>query len=205
MAQCSLVPNSSTIGNMSSSDSPTTDGTYNFPADSSSSDTSELESLRVAIIRNQLESQQSNGQAIADLLQQRLAPTPTNKGYHKNQLRFLAWAQLNTVSYTTFSGNYLVNFLAADMRHSYQLQASTLKTVRAAVSHIHDDPQQRMSADQLVNSYLDTLIKQDPPVVLHRSPIDLTPALVYGRPVPSYPATSIYQTTASSKTGLPFG
>jgi len=176
---------------MSSSDSPTTGGTNNFSEDSSPSDTSELESLRVAIIRNQLESQQLNDQAIADLLHQRLAPTPTNKGYRKNQLRFLAWAQLHTVPYTTFSGNDLVNFLA-DMRHSYQLQVSTLKTVRAAVSHLHDDPQ-RMSADQLVNSYLDTLIKQDPPIVLHRSPIDLTPALVYARSVPSRPATNIKQ------------
>lgn len=190
MAQCFLVPDSLTIGHMSSSDSPTTTGgTNNF---SSPSNTSELESLRVAIIRNQLESQQLNDQAIADLLHQRLAPTPTNKGYRKIQLRFLAWAQLHTVPYTTFSGNDLVNFLA-DMRHSYQLKVSTLKTVRAAVSRLHADPQ-RMSADQLVNSYLDTLIKQGPPVVLHRcSTIDLTPALVYARSVSSRPATNIKQ------------
>ncbi|KAL7310220.1 hypothetical protein PS15m_009744 [Mucor circinelloides] len=121
--ECSLVPDSPTVGNLSfSSDSLTVGGTNNFSADSTPSDTLQTESLRVAIIRNQLESQQLNGQAIVNFSQQRLAPTPTNKEYCKNQLRFLTWTQLNAaVPHGTFSGKDLANFLA-DMRHSYQLQ-----------------------------------------------------------------------------------
>lgn len=104
----------------------------------------------MAIIWNQLELQQLNDKAIADLLllQRRLAPTPTNKGYRKNQVRFLTWTQLNAVPYTTFSsGKDLANFLAGT-KHCYQFhQVSTHKTMRAAVYNLHDDGPHRMGAD----------------------------------------------------------
>ncbi|KAG0731077.1 hypothetical protein G6F23_015666 [Rhizopus arrhizus] len=64
----------------------------------SPSTTQELDAIRVAIIRNKLESQHLNKHAVSDLLRQRLAPTATNKGYRKNQLRFLEWAQQHKVS-----------------------------------------------------------------------------------------------------------
>lgn len=205
-----MVPDSSTVGNLSSSsDSLTVGGTNNFSADSTPSDTLQTESLRVAIIRNQLESQQLNGQAIVNFSQQRLAPTPTNKEYCKNQLRFLTWTQLNAaVPHGTFSGKDLANFLA-DMRHSYQLQVvATLNALRAGVNyiHLHKDPQRMSAVDQLVNPYLiNTLIEQDSPVTLHhRPPIDdVSPALVYAcRSAPSLSGYQYQEVTATKIAGL---
>ncbi|CEP06982.1 hypothetical protein, partial, partial [Parasitella parasitica] len=153
-----------------------------------STDTEELESIRVAIIRNKLETQRLNPQAIEDLLRQQLAPTPTNKGYRNYQLRFIAWAQSGEISLTAFSGADVVNFLAT-LKQAHNYQVPTLKLARAAITHLHDHPS-TISTDTLVNSYLATLSRLAPPVAIHRPTIDLSPALEYARSIPSRPTTS---------------
>jgi hypothetical protein len=157
--------------------------------DTSPATIEELDALRVAIIRNKLEKTNLNTQAVDDLLSQRLANNGTNRGYRKNQLRFLAWATQQKVSYTAFTPSEMVNFLA-DMRQAHNLQASTFKTLRTAVAHLHDRSTS-ISGDNLVNSYIDTITRQDPPVSIHRLAIDISPALTYARSIASLPSTPI--------------
>lgn len=57
------------------------------------------------------------------------------------------------------------NFLA-DMRQTDHLQATTLKTLRSAVAHLHNNPS-TLSENNLVSSYLDSLVKQASPVSIH--------------------------------------
>ncbi|KAI8636298.1 hypothetical protein BD408DRAFT_460940, partial [Parasitella parasitica] len=83
----------------------------------------------------------------------------------------------------------MVNFLA-DMRQAHNLQASTLKILRAAVAHLHDDST-GISENSLINSYLDTVAKQAPPVSIHRPTIDASPALAYARSIASRSSTNI--------------
>ncbi|KAG1534397.1 hypothetical protein G6F51_012118 [Rhizopus arrhizus] len=167
----------------------TSNSSNNMSQNTSPSTTQELDAIRVAIIRNKLESQHLNENAVSDLLRQRLAPTATNKGYCKNQLRFLEWAQQHKVSFTAFSGVDMVNFLA-DIRQSHGLQVATLKTMRAAVAHLHDNTNS-ISTNPLVNSYLDSLSKQAAPVAIHRPTVDMFPALVYARTIPSRSTTPL--------------
>ncbi|KAL9536413.1 hypothetical protein MBANPS3_012665, partial [Mucor bainieri] len=61
-------------------------------------------------------------------------------------------------------------------RHS--LQASTLKTLRAAVSHLHDNPK-------------NSLMKQAPPVNIHKPTVDMSAAIVLAQSIASRPSTSI--------------
>ncbi|EPB80941.1 hypothetical protein HMPREF1544_12367, partial [Mucor circinelloides 1006PhL] len=124
-----------------------------------------------------------NAQAVEDLLRQRLAPNGTNHSYRKNQLRFLEWAiQHNKVSFTAFSlSEDLVNFLA-DMKTRHDLQeASTLKTLRAAVvAHLlHEGPKD------------DSRVKEAPPVNLHRPTIDVSPAIAIAQSIASRTTTFI--------------
>jgi hypothetical protein len=51
--------------------------------------------------------------------------------------------------------------------------------------------QQVFAVIPLVNSYLDALYKQAPPISIHRPTIDLTPALVRARSIPSRSSTSL--------------
>ncbi|KAG1317396.1 hypothetical protein G6F62_012917 [Rhizopus arrhizus] len=122
-----MVSSVTTDGSFTPSNANTSNSSNNMSQNTSPSTTQELDAIRVAIIRNKLESQHLNKHAVSDLLRQRLAPTATNKGYRKNQLRFLEWAQQHKVSFTAFSGVDLVNFLA-DIRQSHGLQVATLKT-----------------------------------------------------------------------------
>ncbi|KAG1488945.1 hypothetical protein G6F54_011794 [Rhizopus delemar] len=133
--------------------------------------------------------QNLNAQAVEDLLAQRLVNNGTNRLYRKNQLRFLAWATQHNVSCTAFTPSELVNFLA-DMRQEHNLQASTLKTLRTAVAHLHD-LSTSISEDTLINSYLDTIAKQAPPVSIHRPTIDVSPALSYARTIASRTSTTV--------------
>ncbi|KAG0753053.1 hypothetical protein G6F24_013216 [Rhizopus arrhizus] len=64
----------------------------------------ELEALRLAIISNKYSKNGLNDNATQDLLQPLLEPTATNRGYRKNQLRFLAWATAHNVFPTMFTG-----------------------------------------------------------------------------------------------------
>ncbi|EIE88314.1 hypothetical protein RO3G_13025 [Rhizopus delemar RA 99-880] len=160
-----------------------------FPLDASPVTTAKLDALRVEIIRNKLVRQNLNAQAVEDLLAQRLVNNGTNRLYRKNQLRFLAWATQHNVSCTAFTPSELVNFLA-DMRQEHNLQASTLKTLRTAVAHLHD-LSTSISEDTLINSYLDTIAKQAPPVSIHRPTIDVSPALSYARTIASRTSTTV--------------
>ena len=99
----------------------------------------ELDSLRVAIIRGKLLTANLSDQAVQDILNEKLADTGTNRAYRKNQLRFLARTTQNSISNTNFSCADLINFMA-EIRQTNSLQVSTLKTIRAAVAHLHDDP-----------------------------------------------------------------
>jgi hypothetical protein len=141
------------------------------------------------IIRTKLVRQNLNAQAIEDLLAERLADNATNQQYRRNQLRFLAWATRNNTSFTDFTSSDVVNFLAS-MREEHKMQASTLKTVRTAVAHLHDDTT-GISENQLINSYLDTIARQAPPVSIHRPTIDASPALAYARSIASRTTTNI--------------
>ncbi|CEP07669.1 hypothetical protein [Parasitella parasitica] len=189
LAQCSLVPVSAAYGSVSSLDATTTSSANNIPQDSSPIETTELDALRVATIRSQLLKKHLSPQAVADLLAQRLAPTGTNLAYRKNQLRFLEWAIQHNVSFTSFTPVDLVNFLA-DMRSRHNLQASTLKTLRAAVGHLHDDPQGIRTSDD-INKYIDFMMKQAPLVSIHRPTVDLSPAITFAQSIASKPTTSI--------------
>ncbi|KAG1148991.1 hypothetical protein G6F37_011502 [Rhizopus arrhizus] len=130
-----------------------------------------------------------NEQAIQDLFTQKLASNPTNKTYRKNQLRFLEWANHNWVSFTAFSGADLINFLAT-IRQTHNFQVATLKTIRAAVAYLHDNPPS-ISEDSSINSYLDSLSRQAPPVSIHREQVDMTPSLDYACSIPSQSGTSV--------------
>ena len=189
LAECRMVSSPPTNGSLLPLVTPSPGGTDHISSDSSSTSTTELDALRVAIIRQQLMKQNLNAQAVEDMLTNKLAPTGTNLGYRKNQLRFLEWAIKNGVSITSFTPVELVNFLA-DMRTHHNLQASTLKTLRAAVSHLHDAPKGIRESD-LINSYIDTMTKQAPPLPIHRPTIDISPALTYARSIASRPTTSI--------------
>jgi hypothetical protein len=171
LAQCDLVPNLATVIMRETVDSSSASGTNNFAKDSTSINTTELDAIRVAIIRSKLVAANLSDQAIQGMLHQQLAPTLTNQGYRKSQLRFLAWAQKNNVSFTTFTGADLVNFMV-DIRNTHHLQVATLKTICAAVVHLHDNTAS-IRSDPLVNSYLDTLYKQAPPISIHRPTVDL--------------------------------
>ncbi|CAO0803490.1 unnamed protein product [Mucor circinelloides] len=166
LAECSVVFSPSANGSLSSMDVASTSGTHNLSQNSSPPTTAELDALRVEIIKQQLLRKNLHAQAVEDLLTQKLAPTGTNLGYRKNQLRFLAWAIQHNVSCTSFSAVNLANFLA-DMRRVHGLQASTLKTLRSAVAHLHDESKGVRDSD-LINSYIDYMIKQVPPVSIHR-------------------------------------
>ncbi|KAG1085517.1 hypothetical protein G6F42_021365 [Rhizopus arrhizus] len=92
LAECSVVSSPSANGSLSSMDVASTSGTNNLSQNSSPPTTAELDALRVEIIKQQLLRKNLHAQAVEDLLTQKLAPTGTNLGYRKNQLRFLAWA-----------------------------------------------------------------------------------------------------------------
>lgn len=160
-----------------------------FSEDSSSLTTPELDTLRMEIIRTKLVNANINEQATQDILDHKFAPTLTNKAYRKNQLRFIDWAYKNQVSFTDFSGADMVNFLAT-MRQEHTLQVSTLKTLRTAATHLHTNSNS-ITVDDLVNNYLDSLIKQEPPVSIHREPVDMTPSLAYARTILSRSTTSL--------------
>ncbi|CEP17814.1 hypothetical protein [Parasitella parasitica] len=151
--------------------------TNKMSPDTTSIGVSELDALRgVALIRSKVERLQLNDQATKDLLQQRLAPTPTNQGYRKTHLRFLAWAQQHGVSFTEFTSADVINFLA-DMKQAHSLQVSTLKTMRSAVVHLHNDPED-IRGNTMINSYLDIIARQaPPPVSIHRPTVDLAPVI----------------------------
>ncbi|KAG0883999.1 hypothetical protein G6F34_013399 [Rhizopus arrhizus] len=189
LAQRDLVPSVDPNGPIPTIAPSSSSGSNDISQDGSPSTSSELDALRVAIIRNKLVKANLNEQAIQDLLTQKLAPNPTNKAYRKNQLRFLEWANHNRVSFTAFSGADLINFLAT-IRQTYNFQVATLKTVRAAVAHLHDNPPS-ISEDSLINSYLDSLSRQAPPISIHREQVDMTPSLDYARSIPSQSGTSV--------------
>ncbi|GAN11521.1 hypothetical protein MAM1_0661d11085 [Mucor ambiguus] len=191
LAQCSLVPSGSTHGSLSPMDATTTSGAANLPVDTSPSATTELDAIRVEIIRTQLLKKELNAQAVEDLLAQKLAPNGTNLGYRKNQLRFLEWAIQNNVSFTSFTPVELVNFLA-DMSSRHSLQASTLKTLRAAVVHLHDNPK-GIRESAVINDYIDSRMKQAPPVNIHRPTIDISPAMAFAQSIASRTTTPIKQ------------
>jgi len=189
LAQCSVVSPPTTIGSFPALDVATTSGADNITQDSPPITTTELDALRVATIRQQLLKKNLNAQAVEDLLAAKLAPTGTNLSYRKNQLRFLEWAIKNGVSFTSFTPVELVNFLS-DIRSRYNLQVATLKTVRAAVAHLHNEPT-GIRKSELINSYIDTMMKQAPPVPIHRPTIDISPALTYARSIVSRTTISI--------------
>ncbi|KAG1136528.1 hypothetical protein G6F37_012175 [Rhizopus arrhizus] len=111
------------------------------------------------------------------------------KTYSKYQLRFLAWARTYQVSCTAFSGSDLVNFLAYS-RQEHQLQPSTLRTVRAAVVHFHDSPQE-LRAHPLVNKYLATITKRAPPKLIHKDTVDMSPSLAFAESIASRTTTDL--------------
>lgn len=191
LAECFVVPSSTTVGSGSSLASLTSSGANDLSQDSTSITTAELDALRVATLRQQLVNKNLNAQAVEDLLAQKLAPTGTNLSYRKNQLRFLKWALDKNVSVTSFTPAQLVNFLA-DMKQRHGLQAATLKTLRAAVSHFHDNPASIRTSND-INLYIDSQMKQAPPMPIHRPTIDITPALIHARSIVSRATTSIKQ------------
>ncbi|CEP12131.1 hypothetical protein [Parasitella parasitica] len=113
LAECSVVSSNSTNGSLSTMAIVSASDSDNIPQDTASPTTEQLDALRVEIIRSQLVHRNLNPQATTDLMAQR-------------------------VSYTDFTPSDLVNFLA-DMRSQHNLQAPTLKTLRAAVTHLHDN------------------------------------------------------------------
>ncbi|KAG0977719.1 hypothetical protein G6F28_012327 [Rhizopus arrhizus] len=149
----------------------------------------ELEALRLEIISNKYSKNGLNDNATRDLLQPLLEPTATNRGYRKNQLRFLAWATAHNVSPTMFTGADVVNFLAR-LKHDHKLQLGTLKSIRTAIAHLHDDSRS-ISSHPLINTYLDSIAKQAPPMSIHKPQVDLTPSMVYARSIPSCFSTSV--------------
>ncbi|KAG1078995.1 hypothetical protein G6F42_023983 [Rhizopus arrhizus] len=191
LAECSLDPITSTDGPLSTSLTTTTSSADKIAQNTTSpSTTVELDALRVATIRHQLLIKKNlNAQAVEAILEQKLAPSGTNMSYRKNQLRFLEWAIRNNVSFTSFSPVDLVNFLA-DMRNQHNLQASNLKTLRAAVSHLHDESK-GIRESTLINSYIESMTKQAPPIPIHRPTIDISPALTFTRSIASRTTTSI--------------
>lgn len=187
LAKCDLVSLDHQDGNSTPSLPTSTRYSDNFTNDQTPS-TEQLDALRVAIIRDKLVKQDLNEQALKDMLLQKLAPTATNKGYRKSQLRFLAWASKHNVSCTSFSGADLINFLAT-LKHDFNLQSTTLKSIRAAVTHLHDDPK-TIQDHPLVNNYLISVACQAPPISIHRNKVDLTPSIDYARSIPSKPSTA---------------
>ncbi|KAI8636744.1 hypothetical protein BD408DRAFT_406958 [Parasitella parasitica] len=143
----------------------------NVSTNSSSVTSPILDALRMDIIRAKLESQNLSAQAAEDLLAERLADNATNQQYRR------------------FTPSDVVNFLAS-MRQEHNMQASTLKTLRAAVVYLHDDTT-GISKDRLIHSYLDTIAKQAPPVSIHRPFIDASPALANTRFIASRSSTNI--------------
>ncbi|KAI8636524.1 hypothetical protein BD408DRAFT_355474 [Parasitella parasitica] len=76
------------------------------------------------------------------------------------------------------------------MRRIHRLQASTLKTLRAAVTHLHDHPK-NISESDFINCYIDSMTKQAEPIFIHRPTIDASPALAFARSIASRTTTSI--------------
>ncbi|KAL7329798.1 hypothetical protein PS15p_212273 [Mucor circinelloides] len=189
LAERHMAHSGTMSGSLPTFDAITTNDSNDVSQNASSPSSSELDALCVAIIHNKLVKANLQEQAIADLMAQKLAKNGTNRLYRKNQLRFLAWAVDNGVSYTTFSGADLVNFLAY-IRQTHHLEVSTLKTTRVAVTHLHDSPKD-ISEDPLANSYLDSLSRQASLVSIHCETVDLTPSLAYARSIPSKTSTFV--------------
>ena len=189
LAQRNMVSSITTPSVMLSSLSEASSDTNDISQHTSSLTIAELDSPRVELIRAKLVNSNLQDQATQDIMRHKLEPTATNKLYRKNQLRFLDWAYKNKVSYTDFSGADLVNFLAT-IRQTHNLQVATLKTVRAAVAHLHSDPAS-ISSNTLAINYLDSLSRQAPPISIHREQIDMSPSLAYACSIPSRSTTSI--------------
>ena len=143
------------------------------------------------VIRNRIYSLGLNATATQDLLQQHLQPSATEKCYRKHQLRFLDFAKKNQVSFDKFTAQDVVNFLST-MRTTHHHQTSTLKTTRAAITHLHQDPN-IIKHSNLLNSYIDSLVRQDPPTLIHRPTLDLSPALAFAQEIASRGSTTVYR------------
>ncbi|KAI8070638.1 uncharacterized protein B0P05DRAFT_474188 [Gilbertella persicaria] len=76
------------------------------------------------------------------------------------------------------------------MSSRHGLQASTLKTLRAAVVHLHDDPK-GIRESEVINDYIDSRMKQAPPVNIHRPTIDISPAMAFAQSIASRTTTPI--------------
>ncbi|KAG1526955.1 hypothetical protein G6F52_001971 [Rhizopus delemar] len=110
LTQRDLVSSANPNGLIPSIAPSSSSGSNDISQDDSLSTLSELDALRVAIIRNKLVKANLNEQAIQDLLTKNWLPIPLTR---------------HIVSYTAFSGADLV---------------ATLKTVRAAAARLHDSP-----------------------------------------------------------------
>ncbi|KAL4216075.1 hypothetical protein AB4K20DRAFT_1973474 [Rhizopus microsporus] len=60
----------------------------------------------------------------------------------------------------------VVNFLAT-LKHDHKLQLGTLKSIRTAIAHLHNDSRS-ISSHPLINTYFDSIVKQFPPVAIHK-------------------------------------
>ncbi|KAL7315730.1 hypothetical protein PS15m_004910 [Mucor circinelloides] len=189
--QRNLVFYSEGSGSMPSSDTGQTSGSNDFSNEDTSPATEQLDALRLEVIRNRIDALGLNSSATQDLLHQHLHPSATLKScYRKHQLRFLDFALKHQVSLDRFiTPKDVVNFLAF-MRDTQQHQTLTLKTARVAITHLHHDPSS-IHNSLLINSYIDSLAKLDPPALTHRPPIDVSPALTFARSIAAHSATSI--------------
>lgn len=149
----------------------------------------QLDSICVEIISNKFTSLGVGKNASLDMAKVYLDDSATAKNYKKNQLRFLDWAAKNSISFTTFTNADLVNFLTY-LKQTSNLQVNTLKSIRAAVIHLHINPTS-LSTDPLVNAYIQSLQKQVPPILIHRPKVDLTPSIRFARSIKSNHETSI--------------
>lgn len=179
LAQHPLVSDDSGSSNLPTPDSSAQRYTNNFSNDPSSPSTSELETLRMEIISHNIYRLGLSPRASQDLLQRYLEPSATNRCYKKHQLRFISFALVHQLSLGEFTPQDVINFLA-DMRASKQHQVSTLKISRSTIAHLHREPQS-ISTSVLLNSYLDSLICQDPPTLIHKPTLVMAPALRFAQ------------------------
>ena len=112
--QRDLVPLTATTDNITSNTSHSPTHSVSQPSHSPAS-SEQLETIRVAALRQKLGATSLSTQATNHILSHLTDNTSTNRSYRPAQLAFIEWTLEGNISYNNFAAEDLVNFLALMM------------------------------------------------------------------------------------------
>ncbi|CEP13162.1 hypothetical protein [Parasitella parasitica] len=129
--------------------------------------------------------------AVDLILHKRLQPSASNRTTQRYQYLFLLWTTTTGVDLNRFSVSDLINFLTAMFRDKGYM-VSTLRTIKAAALQFHVNAAQFACNPNLILLFK-SLAAQEPPILIHRPTIELTPTFRAVRAIPSATTTPIAQ------------